>query len=908
MPFPSRTHEIRIALTLISALAAACVPDRSNPHDPDNRPYAVLAIRNANGDDVRLASRTEALTLDATGTVSERSDRLLFSFFEIYEAFDGTAVEVPLALDGTSATLAYRSVDVHPQDDAASPYAWYDDGADGRADVALRVVARDAHGASSTAEVLLGLKNAGPVSSAGADLLVSPAWDGTARLDGSASLDPDGVDTLRFRWRQVTGVPWPGLDAVEPDQPVLELPPHGGRERFVTFELEVSDGIAPARYDRTSVAVQTALWVGRTDSSVVTRFSGRPASWTSSWTEIGGATSGLGFVYEAVDADGGSALFARTNPSTGDALLLHLRTDGEILRSFDLGATPWASYRPGLSSAPATGELLFLSPGGAPTPYFLEAGASATPIPLVPPTGESWAGAEQVLLSSDATRAWVGGNDVDGAWVVLLERAGQTWTATVRQDDPARVPAGLLAMDEGVDGSVWVAGSQGITRLDELLAPAVGVLDVSALVSPGPVQIASTPEELWFMGHESPGFAFRLRPNGALDPSTAVTHERAGTYLVDDPYSSHTLTYERDARRLWVIQGNTMTGFRADTGELPVLERIRTTSIDGCPQRASNATLFGCGISSGVVVRPTDDAPAVALLASVVDPRNIAVDPRNGWTWQHRGGLTQGVVLQDLLGATRATFPGLVPAGPIALDAAADALWMSGEENGVPVVRRLSLGDGSSTDLPDAHGRLLGVAPDAGVVWTTRDDGTGARAFSTGTGIERTLSDPGGLLPLLDPDQTTIDPVRGDLWASTVPAAPPARILRIPADGAAVEAFTDHVPSGCTFGAPRHLAFDRARESVWFYDASPVGCTCGFALLARIDAGAQPGQPLAASCLAAESVQVVASGNGQGWSIFEQTDGYASVAHGTRRYPLPAVANEALGGSEGTPVPLLPDR
>ena len=108
------------------------------------------------------------------------------------------------------------------------------------------VVADDRYSSAADRVVVLVGANQPPVASAGADRV----WQtpGLAVLDGTGSYDPDGVDRLRFAWKQVGGPPVELRDAntATPSFPC-------DAEGQYAFELVVNDGFVDGQPSRTDV-------------------------------------------------------------------------------------------------------------------------------------------------------------------------------------------------------------------------------------------------------------------------------------------------------------------------------------------------------------------------------------------------------------------------------------------------------------------------------------------------------------------------------------------------------------------------------------------------------------------------------------------------------------------------------
>ena len=93
--------------------------------------------------------------------------------------------------------------------------------------------------------VVLVAANNPPVADAGADRAGEP---GLAVLDGTDSHDPDGVDRLRYAWKQISGPPVELQDA-DTARPSFACDVEGQ----YAFELVVSDGFVDSPPSRTKI-------------------------------------------------------------------------------------------------------------------------------------------------------------------------------------------------------------------------------------------------------------------------------------------------------------------------------------------------------------------------------------------------------------------------------------------------------------------------------------------------------------------------------------------------------------------------------------------------------------------------------------------------------------------------------
>jgi hypothetical protein len=79
--------------------------------------------------------------------------------------------------------------------------------------------------------------NHAPIADPGSSIYVT---SGNVTLDGSHSYDPDGTETLSYRWRQISGPTFP-IKGTNTAQPVVTFSPRSAIQKCV-FELVVSDG------------------------------------------------------------------------------------------------------------------------------------------------------------------------------------------------------------------------------------------------------------------------------------------------------------------------------------------------------------------------------------------------------------------------------------------------------------------------------------------------------------------------------------------------------------------------------------------------------------------------------------------------------------------------------------------
>jgi beta propeller repeat protein len=108
------------------------------------------------------------------------------------------------------------------------------------------VVSDDRYSSTADRVLVLVADNKPPVASAGADRV----WEtpGLAVLDGTGSYDPDGVDRLRYAWKQVGG-PLVELRNADTATPSFACDAQGQ----YAFELTVNDGFVDSQAGRTQV-------------------------------------------------------------------------------------------------------------------------------------------------------------------------------------------------------------------------------------------------------------------------------------------------------------------------------------------------------------------------------------------------------------------------------------------------------------------------------------------------------------------------------------------------------------------------------------------------------------------------------------------------------------------------------
>ena len=97
--------------------------------------------------------------------------------------------------------------------------------------------------------------NAAPTANSGADQTVT--FSASVTLDGSASSDPDGGDTLTYAWTQTSGTT-ATLSSVTAQQPTFTAPSLnvGDADAVLVFSLVVNDGTVDSAADTVSITVQ----------------------------------------------------------------------------------------------------------------------------------------------------------------------------------------------------------------------------------------------------------------------------------------------------------------------------------------------------------------------------------------------------------------------------------------------------------------------------------------------------------------------------------------------------------------------------------------------------------------------------------------------------------------------------
>ena len=108
------------------------------------------------------------------------------------------------------------------------------------------VVADDRYASDAGPGGCAGGRNQPPVAGAGADKVLQAP--GLAVLDGTGSHDPDGVDRLRYAWKQISGPPVELRDA-DTARPSFTCDVEGQ----YAFELVVSDGFVDSPPSRTNI-------------------------------------------------------------------------------------------------------------------------------------------------------------------------------------------------------------------------------------------------------------------------------------------------------------------------------------------------------------------------------------------------------------------------------------------------------------------------------------------------------------------------------------------------------------------------------------------------------------------------------------------------------------------------------
>lgn len=258
----------RASTALLAALlAAGCVPDRDNPHDPSLRPTAVLEIANVDeafcdpldpGQVVRspVMSHGRCLVLSAAGSSDPQDDRLTYTFdvFRCESGCSGPECISRTVVSDTAASAIFTSEELVPA---------YEDELEEMTEPpesierCARVVVRDGDGHSHASETArLQLTNEPPVAIS-PGFLQAPAYgaiwtDPPGPLDlwvsGAASFDHDSNADLREYCWTLTG----GAELVQQATPdvtagtacsaatnlVLEVAPGAG---VVFLDLEVRD-------------------------------------------------------------------------------------------------------------------------------------------------------------------------------------------------------------------------------------------------------------------------------------------------------------------------------------------------------------------------------------------------------------------------------------------------------------------------------------------------------------------------------------------------------------------------------------------------------------------------------------------------------------------------------------------
>ncbi len=183
------------------------------------------------------------------------------------------------------------------------------------------VVADDRYSSTADGVVVLVGGNQPPVASAGADRVRQTPSE--AALDGTGSYDPDGVDRLRYAWKQVGGPPVELRDA-DTATPSFAC----DAEAQYAFELIVSDGFTDSSPSRTRV-VTVGVTSSLKSKSVAPTTSGGP----SYYPDISGlkivCATGLNFaVAQIACKDLGTGV---TETFTGAGMNTQPKIDGNLV-------------------------------------------------------------------------------------------------------------------------------------------------------------------------------------------------------------------------------------------------------------------------------------------------------------------------------------------------------------------------------------------------------------------------------------------------------------------------------------------------------------------------------------------------------------------------------------------------
>jgi len=176
-------------LTLLAAPACS-LPARDNPRDSSNAPTVLLrVVEVATGDAVGVASRGQALTLDASSSTDPQGSDLVFEYFLLDTA--GNATPFPGVDQPTSAqSIPLDNVFRHSQTPGAL--------------IRFRVVARDPGGSVGRGETTLSLTNEPPIAIAPPPRTVAlgghPWTPGVPYqvVFAPEVIDADGADELPF--------------------------------------------------------------------------------------------------------------------------------------------------------------------------------------------------------------------------------------------------------------------------------------------------------------------------------------------------------------------------------------------------------------------------------------------------------------------------------------------------------------------------------------------------------------------------------------------------------------------------------------------------------------------------------------------------------------------------------------
>ena len=265
-----------LLLSLAPALAGtACIPARDNPHDPNNRPEASLAVYVGTDGSANVGGRSDLFTLDASGSVDRKGRAMRFDWsIDGQPGFEVSAGDLPQCAVGPPPCIADCGT-AEGDDCLRTRLAIPPDVLPGGVGAFNLTVAVRVHagGTSDIAEADASVTNRAPVVDLGADVFTPDLIRRTVLLDACAgrtsscaSFDPDG-DALEWEWTPLRG-DFEGFLPASNDTRLLFVAP--ADEQTMLFEATASDGVARSTA-RVRVHVGSQAWLTTFDPTLVWR-------------------------------------------------------------------------------------------------------------------------------------------------------------------------------------------------------------------------------------------------------------------------------------------------------------------------------------------------------------------------------------------------------------------------------------------------------------------------------------------------------------------------------------------------------------------------------------------------------------------------------------------------------------